>query len=69
MATETHPPTVQPHALLRRLMVLCPHTGLPVDTGYELTAIPAISRDWQTLIDCMECGEDHLWRMEQAFLA
>ena len=53
--------------LLRRLMVRCPHTQVPVDTGYEVTAIPTIGRDAQMLIDCIECGQDHTWRIEEAF--
>ena len=52
--------------LLRRLMIICPHTGVGVDTGYELTAIPAEALPL-VLVDCSECGEDHTWRIEDAF--
>ena len=53
--------------LLRRLMVLCPVTETPVDTGYELSEAVS-TRDRLRLVDCMECGQDHVWRVEEAFL-
>ena len=49
-------------------MIFCPHTGLPVDTGNELTALARIGSQPQLLIDCIECGQDHDWRIEDAFL-
>lgn len=52
---------------LRRLMIACPHTGHAVDTGYEATAIPGLSIP-HLLVDCMECGQDHVWRIEDAFV-
>jgi hypothetical protein len=52
---------------LRRLMIECPHTGHAVDTGYELTAIPGLAIP-HMLIDCIECGQDHTWRVEDAFV-
>jgi hypothetical protein len=55
-------------ALMRRLMVACPVTGLSVDTGTELNAIPMDGRRLELLVDCIECGQDHWWRMEDAFL-
>lgn len=53
--------------LLRRLMIHCPHTGIPVDTGYEITAIPARGLA-HLLVDCIECGQDHTWHIEDAFV-
>ncbi len=53
-------------ALLRRLMIICPITGLATDTGFELYEIPRAARSPQTLIDCLECGQDHSWRIEDA---
>ena len=55
--------------LAQRLMIFCPHTGLPVDTGNELSAIGRLAPRPQVLIDCIECGQDHGWLIEEAFLA
>jgi hypothetical protein len=54
--------------LAQRLKIFCPHTGLPVDTGHELVEIGRIAPQRQLLIDCSECGEDHAWTIEDAFL-
>jgi hypothetical protein len=54
--------------LSQRLMIFCPHTGLPVDTGHELTEIGHLAPQPQRLVDCPECGEDHGWMIEDAFL-
>jgi hypothetical protein len=62
--------TVAPgnHRLLRqRLMVMCPETGLAVDTGFDLSAIPNL-RGSQILFDCMECGQDHPWGIDETFV-
>ena len=53
--------------LLRRLTIRCPVTGTSADTGYELSSIPTVSTR-NLLVDCTECGQDHLWRLEDAFL-
>jgi hypothetical protein len=53
--------------LLPRLMVLCRVTEIPVDTGYELSAVVSRQEPLR-LIDCMECGQDHTWTIEDAFL-
>ena len=55
--------------LLRRLMIRCPETGLPADTGFELSEIPALAAQPQILVDCLECGQDHPWQLEDAFLS
>ncbi len=55
------------HVLLRQLMIRCPHTGRAVDTGFELTSIPAMALP-HLLVDCIECGQDHIWRIEDAFV-
>lgn len=73
MAITSHPEgRIADHAasslLLRRLMIQCPSTGLPTDTGFELTEIPRLARTRQVLVDCLECGQDHEWRLEDAFL-
>lgn len=52
--------------LRQRLMVTCPQVGLPVDTGFELSAVPNL-RGSQVLFDCMECGQDHPWQIDDAF--
>ena len=55
--------------LLRRLMIRCALTGLPADTGFGLAEIPAVGTRQQNLIDCLECGQDHPWQLEDAFLS
>lgn len=55
-------------ALLRRLMIKCPTTGLGTDTGFELSAVPAVGAGSQMLVDCIECGQDHPWRIDDAFM-
>ena len=57
------------HRLLRRLMIACPETGRPADTGFELSALPGIAGPRQVLVDCLECGQDHSWESSQATLA
>jgi len=68
MAAIAHDAGGRHRLLLRRLMVMCPVTGLPVDTGYELTSIPTLGRGPALLVDCVECGQDHHWLVEDAFL-
>jgi hypothetical protein len=53
--------------LSHRLMIFCPHTGVPVDTGPVLNEIGALAPP-QVLVDCCECGEDHGWMIEHALL-
>ena len=52
----------------RRLMIVCPETGCAADTGFELAAVPRVSARQQLLVDCLECGQDHEWRLEDSFL-
>jgi hypothetical protein len=54
--------------LLRRLLVACPVTGLATDTGFELTDVPSVASGPQLLIDCLECGQDHEWGIDDALL-
>jgi hypothetical protein len=68
MALISHHPGAKAPVLLRRLMVSCPVTAVSVDTGYELTEIPRLGRGPQLLVDCLECGQDHSWHLENAFL-
>lgn len=55
-------------ALLRRLMIVCPTTGLATDTGFELSAVPSVGARHQMLVDCIECGQDHPWHIDDAFM-
>jgi hypothetical protein len=61
-------PPVGDQNLLRRLMIRCPATDRPTDTGFELSAVPSVPRRRQLLVDCLECGQDHEWRLEDSFL-
>jgi hypothetical protein len=55
--------------LLTILMIKCPHTARPVDTGIEIKI-----QDFDTLLDvartveCTACGMLHAWRKEDAWL-
>ncbi len=59
IATGTEQPT-----LLRRLLITCPATGLPTDTGFGLSAVPSVAGARQLLVDCLECGQDHEWSLD-----
>jgi hypothetical protein len=61
-------PRVKARSLVRRLMIVCPETGHATDTGFELSAVPRVSARQQVLVDCLECGQDHEWRIEDSFL-
>lgn len=54
--------------LLRRLMIRCPATGLSADTGLDVSSVPSIVSSEQLLIDCPECGQDHYWLADEAYL-
>ena len=54
--------------LLRRLMIQCPVHGVPTDTGFELSSIPVADRAEQLLVDCLACGQDHVWQIADAFV-
>jgi hypothetical protein len=47
-------------------LVTCPETGLLTATGFDLWNRPSGSAVRQVLIDCLECGQDHAWRMDEA---
>jgi hypothetical protein len=51
-----------------RVAVRCPDTGFAVFTGLGLSAVPSVNGS-QVLTECMACGQDHAWRIEDAFLA
>jgi hypothetical protein len=54
--------------LVRRLAIRCPVTGLPADTGFDISAVPEIVTAERLLVDCQECGQDHIWLPHEAFL-
>ncbi len=61
-------PALRQRSLLRRLMIICPGSGRAADTGFELTEIPGLASRQQVLVDCLQCGQDHDWQVEDAFL-
>ena len=61
-------PSVRQRTLLRRLLIVCPESGRAADTGFELTEVPRLSARRQVLVDCLECGQDHEWQVEDSFL-
>lgn len=50
--------------LLQRLMIRCPETGRASDTGFELSALPMVAARRQILVDCLGCGQDHDWSVD-----
>jgi hypothetical protein len=51
------------------LMIRCPKTGMPVETGIELDPdtfkyLPKI----QSFVTCAACGERHPWTKDDAWL-
>jgi hypothetical protein len=54
---------------MRQVMIRCPITGDLVPTGLEATSLQKLDRADYLLIDCLECGQDHLWEPSQAILA
>jgi hypothetical protein len=58
----------RPLLLFRRLTITCPVTGSASDTGFELTDLPSAVSGPQLLIDCVECGQDHEWRIDDVVL-
>jgi hypothetical protein len=67
MAISTGP-GVYHRVLPRRLMIPCPVTGAPVDTGSDLVTAQSLGPGGDILVDCIECGQDHQWQLEDAFL-
>ena len=67
-AAASDAPHSQSRSLARRLMIVCPITGRSADTGFELSGVPRVSARQQSLVDCLECGQDHQWRIDDAFL-
>ena len=55
-------------SILHRLLITCPVTGRPADTGHERTATATLGSERQLLVDCLECGQDHPWTIQDTFL-
>ena len=51
----------------RRVMIRCPLAEVAVDTGYSPKTV-AIQPATRVLEACPACGQDHAWRIEDAFL-
>ena len=65
---KRHSGSVPYWSILHRLLITCPVTGGPADTGFELSAAPTLSSGEHLLVDCLECGQDHTWTIEDTFL-
>ena len=46
---------------MRQVMIRCPFTQDLVPTGLEASSLETIEQREYLLIDCLECGQDHLW--------
>ena len=56
--------------MVRLVMIVCPHTGKPTPTGFVMN--PEEFEDatpGNILSGCNECGGNHSWSKEDAFLA
>ena len=49
-------------------MIQCPVHGVATDTRFELSSIPVADRAEQLLVDCLACGQDHVWQIADAFV-
>jgi hypothetical protein len=68
VAVQHRAPAPGRPVFIRRLMIRCPVTGLPTDTGLEQSSFPeGPGGEDQLLVDCLECGQDHPWSMADAF--
>ena len=54
---------------MHQVMIRCPSSGDLVPTGIEVTSLQKLDRAEYLLIDCLECGRDHLWEPSEATLA
>jgi hypothetical protein len=54
--------------LSQRLMIFCRQTGIPVDTGHDFTEVARLGSNPQILVGCTECGDDHLWLIDDVFV-
>jgi len=54
---------------MHQVMIWCPFSGDLVPTGLAVTSLEKLDQAEYLLIDCLECGEDHLWEPSQATLA
>jgi hypothetical protein len=61
--TDTRTTGLAP-ALVRRLMIRCPVTGLATDTGLERSEVADAGSVMHFLVDCLECGQDHAWQKD-----
>jgi hypothetical protein len=68
MAAISIAPDVHIRVVPRRVMIRCPSTEVPVDTGYGPAAAARIQRFPLVLSDCTEFCGDHQWLLEDAFL-
>ena len=67
-AGQPSEPTVRSGTLLRRLMIRRRPTGRASDTGFDLSALPGVAGRRQLLVDCLQCGHDHDWSLDDVFL-
>lgn len=49
----------------RPVLINCPITEYPVDTRYRADSVEGFDN---MVIRCPECGEDHVWGREDAWL-
>ena len=54
---------------MRQVMIRCPNTEDLVPTGLEAASLQKLDQAEYLLIDCLECGQDHLWEPSGATLA
>jgi len=54
---------------MARIMIACPRTGRPVDTGIDIDEEGFKSADLgRNTVTCPHCGLIHTWQKAQAYL-
>lgn len=50
------------------ILVKCPQTGRSVETGLRTTKASFDALSIRRVLTCPDCGRDHAWSCEEAFL-
>ncbi len=55
--------------LINRVLITCPQTGEPVETVFRLRRAAFEELKGEHRFRCTRCGQVHVWRKEDAWLA
>jgi hypothetical protein len=65
---NTPPAVAHGSLLVSRLMIRCPATGRATDTAFDVTDLPRLGSGSHWILDCMECGRDHEWQVDDVIV-